>query len=174
MKHRAALLGLMALLGGQPAGAEDAWWIGAEFKPIGLEVAGLSINVISPSWVAASEMAKLPLPPAAMEPGERLQDHEASFERIVDLDQNGSLERAVVGVYASRDGATGRFLAIMPAPNPEGTLLALFETPGSAGFSVLTLDGSRLVWAPCMECDSGCAVQMVPPPPRLECDKIDD
>lgn len=114
-------------------------------------------------------LRSLPLPPEASEPGESLAEHDAAFERTLDLDRDGSLERALVGVYASADGATGRFLLVTPAGAKRAGPTALLELPGGAGFSALFVSGGKLFWASCMECDSSCEVRLQAAPARLEC-----
>jgi hypothetical protein len=62
--------------------------------------------------------------------------------------------RALVGVYHTRNGSSGNFVAILtPANGTRRKVAFLAAESGGAGFTVLGKLQGKLVWARCMECD---------------------
>jgi hypothetical protein len=164
-----ALVSLFAAVGWNEA-AGDAWWVAALFKPEHRAVEGLPVSSVDATWVAASALREEMLPPQSREPGESVQDHHGHLMLSSDLDGDQRPEKALVGVYRDKAGRTGRFLLILGS-DQRGAMQkqALFTEPGPAGFSVLFHKANKLVWAFCMECDSGCTVVPVKGGWELDC-----
>ena len=130
----------------------SAWWATAEFRPQHLRVAGVHIGRISRDWELASPLTAFDLPEATT-PGEGPEDHRVQYDVIFDIDQDGSLERAVVGVYRTRAKELGSFLVIFPAnTTPDSKPLGLYIDSGEARFSGLVIRDTVLSWVSCLHC----------------------
>jgi hypothetical protein len=151
-----ALMLVVALLSGRQSGS-NPWWAHARFASTETAIESIPVAKLDRSWVRATALAPSLMPAAATTPDETVEENGGAFSLLVDLDGDGRQERALVGVYESRSGATGRFLLILNR-NSGGTWTkrALFKDEGSPGFSVLFLSEGRIKWATCLECDTYC------------------
>lgn len=111
------------------------------------------------------------VPHEAKETGDRPEDHGFAFALDADLDGDGTLERAVVGVFRTRSGQRGRFLLILGrSPKAGGmTKRALFTDTDGFGFSAIAMREGKLTWVTCFDCDTRCDVVFQRPRYRLEC-----
>jgi hypothetical protein len=131
-----------------------AWWVTARFVPGDTVLEGIPISKIQSEWERASVLTDKDLPSEAQAPGEGLREHGFAFSLDRDLNGDGINERAVAGVYRTREGAQGRFLLVLGKTRAGvWSKSALFVLPGEAGFSALAINAGKLIWVPCMECD---------------------
>jgi hypothetical protein len=149
---------LMAAAGA--TGQEYAWWLTAAFEPREDVVEGIAVRDLSKTWRRASALQPSALPPEAREPGEGLGDHAFDLAVEADMDGDGRRERAVVGVFQTSSGATGRFLLVLgrAKDGEPWRKRALFTMAGAPGFSAVAMRDGRLHWVTCFECDTGCEV----------------
>jgi hypothetical protein len=159
MSHWLLIVAVCSFALGSRSSSQLAWWVTARFVPADLSVEGMPVREIDREWLAASVLKTSALPAEASRPGESVEEHDAAFEISRDLDRDGRLDKAVVGVYTTDSRTVGRFLLIL-STNKGGkwSRRALFKQPGDAGFSALRVQRGRLVWAFCLECDSSCDV----------------
>ena len=148
-----SIIALLILLCPVGASAELAWWLTARFAPSANAIEGIPIGRIDGTWVAASPLAVLPLPPEASAPGESVREHDGFFSLEHDFDHDGDPEKAIVGVYRTRENQTGRFLVILNGGPKPSQVHAVFTIEGAAGFSVLYHEKGEVSWSTCMECD---------------------
>lgn len=147
-----------------------AWWVTVRFVPQDLSIEGIPVRELDRDWVAASVLKAAALPAEASAAGESVEEHDGAFEISRDLDRDGRLDRALVGVYKTHSGEVGRFLLVLSTTKGgKWSKRALFKQSGEAGFSVLWQQRERLVWAFCMECDSSCEVTPRRGAWRLKC-----
>jgi len=141
-------------------GISYAWWVKATFEPREEMVEGVPLRDIDRKWLRASALRAADLPAEAAEKGETPEAYGFALALEADLDGDGSLERAVVGVFQTRSGEVGRFLLILGRSGPTApwTKRALFSETGAAGFSALAMKNTTLLWVTCFECDTGCGV----------------
>ena len=150
---------------------EYPWWVTARFDAVDQSIESIAIHEIDSSWSAASPLRPDALPADAAKLGERLEDHESVFALDGDFDGDGRRDRAVVGVYRTKAGDSGRFLLVLSADRRgKWSKRALFKHPGEPRFSVLFQESGRLVWAFCMECDAACDVVPTRRRWRLNCE----
>ena len=150
-------------------GLDYAWWVTARFAAQDLILESLPIKEIDPSWVAASLLRDAKLPPEAGVAGDRLADHGATFELLVDPDGHGHEDKLVVGVYRAQSGEEGTFLLVLSRSARGWRRRALFTHPWEVGFSALIRKGKQIFWVPCLYCDSSCELIWAKPELRLEC-----
>ncbi len=131
-----------------------AWWLTATFIPADTVIQGLRVSQIRREWERATVLTLGKLPRAARADMSMLADSTGRFSVDGDFNGDGIIDRAVVGVYRSRSGETGRFLLVMTPARVEHPKVAFVALqPGMPGFSVLTYREGRLTWGACMECD---------------------
>lgn len=141
-------------------GISYAWWITATFQRNDEAVEGIPVRELNSGWLRASTITASALPSEATQAGETVEEHGFSFVLDADLDGDGRNERALVGVFQTVSGETGRFLLILGKPSSRGPWVkrALFSEKGAPGFSAVALLDGRLQWVTCLECDIGCEV----------------
>lgn len=148
-----------------------AWWVTARFEPRDERIEGIPLAQLGSDWLRASVVRASALPPQAREQDESLRDH--GFDLIVEADMDGDSrpERAVVGVFQTNSGGTGRFLLVLGRRdgNEPWRKRAVFTIPGEPGFSAIALRDGRLQWVTCLECDTGCEVVRGAGRFRLQC-----
>ena len=136
-----------------PAATAYSWWVTATFDPQGETVEGLPIRTIDTSWAGALALSRSVLPSVAANDLSGLADSTITFTRDGDFNHDGVRDRALVGVYRTHAGTTGRFLLILTQRSGRPTIAHLSQEPGQAGFSGLAIAHDTLSWVECMECD---------------------
>ncbi len=132
-----------------------AWWITVRFRPNGDSIAGIPIRSVDSTWTGALALNRAVLPPEAQRDPSSLADSLVAFTLDGDFNRDGAPDRALVGVYQTAAGATGRFLLILTLRGKRWQKADVLKEPGDPGFSVLTVHGDTLSWWDCMECDFG-------------------
>ena len=112
---RMILLGVLVSVGalGEAVAQGIAWWVTATFQPSDEAVEGIPVRQLNSRWLRASTITRSVLPVEAMHTGETVEEHGFSFVLDADLDGDGRQERALVGVFQTVSGETGRFLLIL-------------------------------------------------------------
>ncbi|MGQ4658951.1 hypothetical protein [Lysobacter sp. F6437] len=147
---------LLAIGCGTTEGRQDAdstplaaWWYDMDFEPVSSSVHGIDVSRFDPTWKLASaldaKMLEGRIPPVDLA---RYTDSGMSFALQDDLDGDGMPEEVLAGVFSTRDGGGGRFVAI----TRDGQLVRHFSQPGPAGFSALLKYGDEVRWYKCLEC----------------------
>lgn len=126
-----------------------AWWYEISFEPVSNSVHGIDVSRFDPTWDRASALDANALE-GRISPEElaRYLDSELSLALKSDLDDDGTPEDVFVGVFSTRDGKRGRFVAI----TRNGQLLQHFAQTGPSGFSALLDYEDGIRWYKCMEC----------------------
>lgn len=152
-------------------GQHLAWWVTATFDPRESAIEGLPVEQLQSAWTRASVLRSSMLPAEAGAPGESVADHDAALSIETDLDGDGRPERAVVGVFETRTGQTGRFLLILGRARAKVAWRkrAVFTIVGPPGFSAVDMRDGHLHWLTCFECDTGCEVTRRSGRFRLRC-----
>ena len=152
-------------------GQHLAWWLTATFDPRESAIEGLPVEQLQRAWTQASVLQSSMLPPEAGAPGESVADHDAALSIETDLDGDGRRERAVVGVFETRTGQTGRFLLILGRASAKTAWRkrAVFTIAGPPGFSAIAMRNGHIQWVTCFECDTGCEVTRRSGRFRLRC-----
>lgn len=126
-----------------------AWWYEISFEPVSSSVHGIDVSRFDPTWDRASALDANALEGRiSAEELARYLDSELSFALKGDLDDDGTPEDVFVGVFSSRGGERGRFVAI----TRNGQLLQHFTQTGPAGFSALLEYEDGVRWYKCLEC----------------------
>lgn len=126
-----------------------AWWYEIAFEPTSSSVHGIDVGRFDPTWNRASALDARTLEGRiSAEELARYLDSELSFALKDDLDDDGTSEDVFVGVFSTRDGERGRFVAI----TRNGQLLQHFAQTGPAGFSALLEYEDGVRWYKCLEC----------------------
>ncbi len=134
------------LADGTPA---TAWWYAMSFEPVSSSVHGLDVNRFDSNWKLASTLdAKVLEDRIPATDFARYTDSGMSFALQDDLDGDGIPEEVFVGVFSTRGGDGGRFVAI----TRDGQLIRYFSQSGPAGFSALLKYGDKVRWYKCLEC----------------------
>lgn len=174
-KFRPVLIILLALFGaglafGNPGSTpskaptvnregNQAWFISALVEPVGKEIEGLPLSEISKDWDLATVLSlDLALAGAKNSP----DFSHLSFVLDISYPTGIFSDRAFAGVYKKKKGEIGRFLLILRRKG--GTKWKksfLLEEPFSLGFSFLDLEGQKLTWGDCYNCDSFIEVEWV-------------
>jgi hypothetical protein len=130
----------------------DAWWLSAEFHPFDLEVRGIPIRKIRPTWCKATEFRKDLFPPG---PASDL-DHSGGFSFAVDGFFDGSKTRqtALLGAYETCAGKRGSFLLILAWPQGKAPVIRFVHEMGIPFGMLRASPDSTLVVLHCMECDN--------------------
>ncbi|MEX2285011.1 MAG: hypothetical protein WEE89_21165 [Gemmatimonadota bacterium] len=147
--------------------SSEAWWLWARFRPAGDAIEGMPVAQLESSWVRASRLGRASLPTESQANPGALPDSTVDFVQDGDFNNDGSPDRALVGVFETGAGARGRFLVVLTRKSGQWERAFLHQEP-EPGFQVLQRDSAGLtVWS-CMECDSyaelhwtGTAYQMV-------------
>ena len=143
---------------GVAAGLE-AWWVSARFSPTETHIEGIPVQQIDPSWTKALLLKKDLLP----DEGQAYLDRFVApgmdlFEQVGDFNADGTLDKAVVGVYADDQGRFGRFFLILTQTGKGAWKRVSLKTlPGKPGYSMLfgSKHGTQWIlgWGTCFECD---------------------
>jgi hypothetical protein len=131
------------------------WWVNAQFVPRDTALFGIPVHTFAADWARASVLTLAMLPAgAASDPSSLADSTTAGFIRLDDFNADGVLDRAITGVFETREGYFGRFLAILsPAHDAMPQVAYLLRADGEPGFSVLRYSPGELIWQSCMECD---------------------
>lgn len=131
---------------GAPAAA---WWYAMSFEPVSSVVRGIEVHRFDSNWKLASALdAKMLEDRVPATDFARYTDSGMSFALQEDLDGDGTPEEVFVGVFSTRDGDSGRFVAV----TRNGQLIRHFPQSGPTGFSALLKDGDEVRWYKCLEC----------------------
>jgi hypothetical protein len=131
---------------------EEAWWLTATFVPDQTELLSLRAAEIDPAWTALAPLDVAALPKDAAGDLDWMKRDGFRFSWDGKLPEGRSAHIAT-GVYAARDGSTGRFLLVLTKPASGGWQVRLLhKEPGDPGFSVLRVTRSAIYWGTCMLC----------------------
>lgn len=126
-----------------------AWWVDMAFTPADNSVDGFDVQTLNPAWEHATALDERLLEERLSERDlKAFQASDLSFALTADIDEDGVSEAFFVGVYQSRTGGMGRFVAIAR----DGQLVKVFHRPGRNGFSALLQKDRQIRWYQCMEC----------------------
>lgn len=148
------LAGCAALRSDQQASAQDdvvvAWWLDTHFEPSKTRVLGLPVTRFNAEWVEAQALDDAFIKKQVSEDEyQAVLNSQLKFDLEHSIDSDPEKERFVVGVYETKSGDKGRFLAILDG----GSEAKVFEYPGLPGYSALLLMDGDVYWYKCMECD---------------------
>jgi hypothetical protein len=132
------------------------WWGRVMVKATDSTIQGVPLAAIDTSWARASTLTLDLLPPDAAGDSGFVQDFReghANFTISGDFNKDGIPDRAMVGVYTTHSGETGRFLLILTSVRDKGSKEFLATEPGTPGFSILTRRDSLIDWYECLYCD---------------------
>jgi hypothetical protein len=136
-----------------PEPEDHPWWARARFHPFETAVRSIPVQRINKDWCKASEFRR-ELFPLELQEDLKLQNF------AVDGFFIGSKVRqtALVGVYETCDGVTGKFLLVVGWPRQGApTVMFLRGGPFDHQFTTVVADkehSSIWIWT-CMDCDSG-------------------
>lgn len=136
-----------------------AWWLTKTYKPVDRTIAGIPVEQIRPSWVAAQTFTRSSFTAREHADVYSAPDFKPLWEVRRDLNRDGKVDRALVGVARTRSGALERFLVIVTDNGAGGWKKIYSEwTPTDPsnydrGFSYLIDRGKGgLMWNDCFEC----------------------
>jgi hypothetical protein len=130
-----------------------AWWLRTEFHPFELQVRGIPIGNIRPTWCKATEFRKDLFPPelaSDLDSGDGL-----SFAVDGFFDESKIKQTALTGVYELCSGERGTFLLILAWPqNGPPIVRYVRELPREHQFAMLNvLPDFTIVVFYCVDCD---------------------
>lgn len=148
MKYwRSLLLMLMFFLSMNSQAA--AWWEQVHFDPQLNQLDGKKATDFNADWVAASFLSKAQLKKQiSFDEYRGFIQSFMSFEKTLDMSNNGQDEIVRVGVYLDKHQQRGSFLAIME----NGKVVRVFSDAGRGPFSALMVDRGQIRWYHCMDC----------------------
>ena len=130
-----------AFAGGEASKPKAAWWYDIAFKADQDNLSGLPVKSLDPTWVAARALSTRDL--VGRISSNDLKIFKASkfrFSSNSDLNNDGKLERVLVGVFKREDGVSGRFLVVINGDSPQ----QVFVQQGDQGFSALIMHSNSL------------------------------
>ena len=132
------------------------WWTRVSVTPTDLAIEGVPLAAIDTSWARASVLTLDLLPSAARGDSGFIQDFREGNARFIladDFNRDGIPDRAMVGVYTTHSGETGRFFLILTSTHDKTSKDFLATEPGAPGFSILTRRDTLIDWYECVYCD---------------------
>lgn len=127
-----------------------AWWVKTEFEPKQTTMLGLPLTRFDPEWVRAQRLHEGFLEGQLGDADyQAVLNSKLTFDLKHSIDDDPEQERFIVGIYQSRSGEKGRFLAVLEGE----AVVEVLQYPGFAGYSALMLMDDRVYWYQCMECD---------------------
>ena len=124
--------------------------------PTDSAIEGVPLAAIDTSWARATVLTLDLLPPDARGDSGFIRDFregDAGFTLSDDFNRDGIPDRAMVGVYRTHSGETGRFLLILTSTHDKISKDFLATEPGATGFSILTRRDTLIEWYECVYCD---------------------
>ena len=133
-----------------------AWWLTEEYAATETEIESIPVGQLDKEWVRASVLSKKRLSPEGQNYlKERLMGkQDVYFALRSDFNKDGVEDKALVGVYETKEGEKGRFLLILSRPKDGKWKQDYLEVDRSKpGFSALLYREGKLSWIDCFECD---------------------
>lgn len=129
---------------------EEAWWVSKQFTALEDNIHETPLVDINKDWKLVSILSTKYLEAHLSEAQyTNIQNSPLSPSVEANLDGLPGMETLFVGVFESYSGATGRFIAI----KQDRKIIKYFTHSGMAGYSSVYLDGDKLRWYKCMECN---------------------
>jgi hypothetical protein len=132
-----------------------AWWLTVNFKVEGTSIEGIPIENIDPSWKYANILSRDKIPKKALDsdPYDPMTEYNYRFIIEKDINNDGSAEKILTGVYETKDGNKGRFILILETVKKSWQKAFLKKGGETSGFSILNETKEGVVfWTFCMEC----------------------
>lgn len=144
-----------------PVPAQQRWWENFTLEATGTELLGNPVAKVNPSWRRASLLDASQFTPQQQA---QIRADRRAFELRGDFNDDGTPDRAVVGVYLDDTGERGRFVAVFTRAGSEALWRAVYTETGDDDqpFSTLHTNaeshamkfGTRVYWTTCLHCPS--------------------
>lgn len=144
-----------------PVPAQQRWWENFTLEATGTELLGNPLARINPSWQRATLLDASQFTPQQLA---QIRADRRAFELRGDFNDDGTPDRAVVGVYLDSKGERGRFVAVFTRAGSETHWRAVYTETGDDDrpFSTLHVNaeshahtyGTRVYWTACLYCPS--------------------
>jgi len=153
----ARFLLVAVILGTQDVGAqEQAAFLRVRYVPVEDRIDSVRVADIDRSWSRVLVLRKTNQSEEVLREVKANESFGARFSVDGDFNGDGKPDKALVGVYQEKSGATGRFLLVLTELKPgvwRKSFLAKFK--GEPGFSILFVEGATIDFATCLRCDAG-------------------
>lgn len=144
-----------------PVPAQQRWWENFTLEATGTELLGNPVAQVNPSWQRATRLDASQFTPQQLT---QIRADRRAFELRGDFNDDGTPDRAVVGVYLGDKGERGRFVAVFTRAGSEAHWRAVYTETGDDDqpFSTLHANaeshadtyGTRVYWTACLYCPS--------------------
>jgi len=132
-----------------------SWWLTVDFPATEIDIEGIPVNSIDPSWRLITVLTRGSIPKEALASDSRDSMTELNYRFTIEKDINGDgiIEKVITGVFEDDNSKVGRFVLILSMINGAWTKIFLEKDYEMSGFSILNekSDGT-IFWTFCMEC----------------------
>jgi hypothetical protein len=155
-----AIMAIAAFAPHSGQSADHSAYASAWYAPTETHVESITVAELDPSWTRVLVLRRSNQPADVLKEVETLgEPYGARFEVTRDFNNDGNVDRAVVGVYQDAHGQFGQFLLIITRDGDGSWRKAFLHVmPGRPGFSILydwpqSTAGPALLYSECMACD---------------------
>jgi hypothetical protein len=136
-----------------PEPKSHAWWLRAEFHPLGTDIRGIPLARIDRTWCRATEFRNDLFPPEAR--SDLKQTIGLAFSVDGSFDGSKTRQTALIGVYESCAGQKGSFLLVLANPPDKPASVRYVHAMPDAPFGMLAaLPDATIQVFHCLECDN--------------------
>lgn len=137
------------------ASPTHAWFLTTRLAPSSKTLAGVPVETVDPA-LATVVVPTLQDVPIGNDIGVAdIRNGDVYFDRIEDLNGDGTDERVLCGAFQAKDGTYGRFIAIFDWRNPQDPrLMFMDKLKTDPGFAFLQRVRGDLIYSFCLYCGS--------------------